>query len=104
MADTIWPTVIGSAIPMAGSLLIVLLTRERSSGSDHTLVSQNTKDIEALQSTNTNIQSTLASMAALDVRREEDRKAFEKRIRDVESRQDRAQGREDGRHRNQGSS
>lgn len=62
MADQIWTTLVGAAIPVIASFGVVLLTRERSSGSESTTIKQAAKDVEAMQLTVVNLQLTVTAL------------------------------------------
>lgn len=98
MSEQVWTTVIGAAIPTMLSLLVIFSTRERSSGTDHSLVTQTAKDVEALKTANVEIQTTLATHTNIHRQTERCTDDLGDRLRIVESAQNQALGREQGRH------
>lgn len=97
MVDSTWTTILGAAIPTVVSLLVVFSTRERSSGKDHSLVSQTARDVETMKAAFVDVQSTLATHKSLHSQALEMNRTFDTRLRAVEREQAEATGREDGR-------
>lgn len=94
---TIWTTVLGAAIPTGLSLLVIVLTRERNSGKDHSQLTQTLQDTAALKKTNIEIQSTLATHTTLHEAIEKDSGKMERRVDRIEEKLNLALGREQGR-------
>ena len=94
---TVWTTVLGAAIPTGLSLLVIMLTRERNSGKDHSQLTQNVADIAALKTTNIEIQSTLAIHTTLHEAIKTDSMKMERKVERISEKLDLALGREQGR-------
>lgn len=97
MVDQVWTTVLGAAIPTGLSLFVIMLTRERSNGRDHTLTTQSAQDVAALKVANVEIQTTLATHTTLHSQASETLRNTDRRLRELERRQSEAFGREQGR-------
>lgn len=97
MAEPIFTTILGAAIPTVVSLIVVFSTRERSSGRDHSLVSQTARDVEALKTTNVQIQATLATHSNIHEQTEKLVDGLTRRVSELEKEQYQARGREQSR-------
>lgn len=101
MAEPIWTTIVGAGIPTAVSLLIVLLTRERSGGADHLLLTNCANDVSTMKETVVDIEKTLAAHTTLHQHTERDQRDIQRRVTDMDQKLNQAIGREDGRRHQQ---
>lgn len=94
MAEPIWVTLAGAAVPTAAALLTVLLTRERSSGADHLKLTNCVRDVETLKTTVVTQATTLATHNLLHEQIGDRIEKTEDRLRKVETDAAQALGRE----------
>lgn len=97
MADTMTTTLIGAGISTALPLLVILLTRERSSGKDHGALTNNTEDIKALKTANVDMQKTLSVHTAIMETAQKEHERLRTQIDTMQREQDKALGREERR-------
>lgn len=97
MAEPIWTTIFGAAVPTAVSLLIVLLTRERSGGADHLQLANCVRDVNTLKETVVDIEKTLAAHTTLHQHADRDQRDTQRRVTEMDQKLNQAIGREDGR-------
>lgn len=88
-----------AALPIAVSLLILFLTRERNQGKDNATLVQTKEDAKALKEANVDIQATLSNHTLLHEQMEKWISKTDERLRTIESQQNQALGREQGRRR-----